>query len=128
MENELSVVMKDRKTNVLKEKSYAFALRTIKAFQYLVAEHKEYVLSKQLLRAGTSIGANVEEANQAESKSDFIHKLAIANKEAFETHYWLRLLRDSGILTMKQAESLLNECDELQRLLIAAIKTTRERQ
>ena len=86
------------------------------------------MLSKQLLRAGTSIGANVEEANQAESKSDFIHKLAIANKEAFETHYWLRLLRDSGILTMKQAESLLNECDELQRLLIAAIKTTRERQ
>jgi four helix bundle protein len=99
----------------------------IKACQYLIAEQKEYVLSKQLLRSGTSIGANIEEAYQAESKSDFIHKLAIANKEAFETHYWLRLLRDSGILTIRQAESLLNECDELQKMLVAAIRTSKSR-
>lgn len=99
----------------------------VKLFQYLAAEHKEYVLSKQVLRSGTSIGANIEEAYQGESKSDFIHKLAIANKKAFETHYWLRLLRDSSLLTPKQAESLLDECDELQRMLVAAIKTSKSR-
>ena len=113
------------KSNILKDKSYAFALRSIKLFQYLTAEHREYVLSKQLLRSGTSIGANIEEAFQGESRSDFIHKLSIANKEAFETHYWLRLLRDSEILTPKQAESLLHECDEIQRMLVAAIKTSK---
>ena len=115
------------KSNILKDKSYAFALRSIKLFQYLTAEQKEYVLSKQLLRSGTSIGANIEEAFQGESTSDFIHKLSIANKEAFETHYWLRLLRDSGMLTAKQAESLLAECDELQRMLVASIKTSKVR-
>lgn len=115
------------KNNVLKEKSDAFALRVVKLFQYLSVEHREYILSKQVLRSGTSIGANIEEAYQGESKSDFIHKLAIANKEAFETHYWLRLLRDSSILTPKLAESLLNECDQLQRMLVAAIKTSKLR-
>jgi four helix bundle protein len=115
------------RNNILKEKSYAFALRILKLFPYLAAEHKEYVLSKQVLRSGTSIGANIEEAYQGESKSDFIHKLAIANKEAFEKHYWLRLLRDSSILTKKQAESLLDECDEIQRILVAGIKTSKSR-
>jgi len=113
--------------NVLKDRSYEFALRIVKLSRYLVAEHKEYVLSKQTLRSGTSIGANVEEAFQGESKLDFIHKLSIANKEAFETNYWLRLLRDSNLLTAKQAESLLGECDELQRMLVAAIKTSKSR-
>jgi len=115
------------KTSILKDKSYAFAIRSVKLFQYLTAEHKEYVLSKQLLRSGTSIGANIEEAFQGESRSDFIHKLSIANKEAFETHYWLRLLRDSEILTKRQAESLLQECDEIQRMLVAAIKTSKSK-
>ena len=114
------------KKNVLKDKSYSFALRVVKLSQFLV-ELKEYVLAKQVLRSGTSIGANVEEAYQGESKMDFIHKLAIANKEAFETHYWLRLLRDSTLLTKSQAESMLTECDELQRMLIAAIKTSKSR-
>ena len=115
------------KTNILKNKSYAFALRVVKLSRYLTVDVREYVLSKQVLRSGTSIGANVEEAFQAESKLDFIHKLAIANKEAFETHYWLRLLRDSTLLTRTQAESMLSECDELQRMLIAAIKTSKSR-
>lgn len=97
----------------------------IKLFQYLSAEKKEFVLSKQILRSGTSIGANIEEAYQGESKSDFIHKLAIANKEAFETHYWLRLLRDSGYLEKKIADSLLFDCDELQRILVSSIKTAK---
>ena len=115
------------KTNVLKEKSYKFALRTVKLYQHLSVERKEYVLSKQVLRSGTSIGANVEEAYQGESKMDFIHKLSIANKEAFETHYWLRLVRDSVMLEAKIAESLMNDCDELQRMLVAAIKTSKSR-
>ena len=115
------------KKNILKDKSYLFALRIVKLARYLVLEFREYVLSKQMLRSGTSIGANVEEAFQGESKLDFIHKLSIANKEAFETHYWIRLLRDSDLLTKSQAESLLTDCDELQRMLIAAIKTSKRR-
>ncbi len=115
------------KKNILKDKSYLFALRVVKLSRYLVVELREYVLAKQILRSGTSIGANVEEAYQGESKLDFIHKLAIANKEAFETHYWLRLLRDSKLLTRSQTESLLADCDELQRMLIAAIKTSKSR-
>jgi four helix bundle protein len=115
------------KTNILKERSYAFALRVVKLCRYLVAEQKEFVLSKQVLRSGTSIGANIDEAYQGESKLDFIHKLAIANKEAFGTHYWLRLLRDSKMLTLKHVESVLGECDELQRMLVSAIKTAKAR-
>ncbi len=114
------------KESVLKEKSYQFALRVVKLYKYIVAEKKEYVLSKQVLRAGTSIGANVEEANQAQSKADFVHKLSISQKEAFETDYWLRLLRDSEYLTEAQANSLLTDCRELQKLLTASVKTAKE--
>jgi len=103
------------KDNILKTKSYKFALRMVKLFQYLSNDKKEFVLSKQVLRSGTSVGANIEEAYQGESKADFIHKLAIANKEAFETHYWLRLLRDSDLFESKIADSLLVDCDELQK-------------
>ncbi len=97
----------------------------IKLFQYLLNEKKEFVLSKQVLRSGSSVGANIEEAYQGESKADFIHKLAIANKEAFETHYWLRLLRDSDLLEAKIADSLLIDCDELQKILVSSIKTAK---
>ncbi len=114
------------KESILKEKSYQFALRTIKLYKYIIAEKKEYVLSKQILRSGTSIGANIEEANQAQSKADFVHKLSISQKEAFETDYWLRLLRDSEYLTEAQANSLLNDCRELQKLLTTSIKTAKE--
>lgn len=114
------------KESVLRDKSYQFALRIIKLYKYIVAEKKEYVLSKQILRSGTSIGANVEEANQAQSKSDFVHKLSIAQKEAFETDYWLRLLCDSEYLTKTQADSLLNDCREVQKLLTTSIKTAKE--
>lgn len=111
--------------DALREKSYAFALRIVKLNRYLVEEKKEFVLSKQVLRSGTSVGANIEEAKQGESKIDFIHKLSISNKEAFETHYWLRLLRDSELLVGKLANSLLNDCDELQKLLVSSIKTAK---
>ena len=83
------------------------------------------MLSKQVLRSGTSIGANIEEANHAQSKSDFIHKLSIAQKEAFETHYWIRLLRDSAYLKSDWAESLLSDCEEVQKLVTASIKTAK---
>lgn len=82
------------KSNILSEKSYKFALRMIKLYKFMIAEHKEFVLSKQILRCGTSVGANIEESIHAQSKTDFIHKLSIAQKEAAETNYWIRLLRE----------------------------------
>jgi four helix bundle protein len=113
------------KESVLREKSYQFALRIIKLYQFIISEKKEFVLSKQILRSGTSIGANVEEASQAQSKSDFVHKLSIAQKESFETDYWLRLLRDSNYLTETQADSMLNDCRELQKIITSSIKTVK---
>src|SRR5437868_9624112 len=98
------------KDSILREKSYQFALRIIKLYQFMAEERKEFVLSKQILRSGTSIGANIEESGHAQSKTDFIHKLSIAQKEAAETNYWIRLLRDSNFLTAKQAESVLADC------------------
>lgn len=91
----------DNKENVLKDKSYKFALRIVKFYKFLVYEKKEFVLSKQVLRSGTSIGANITEGNQAQSTADFIHKLSIALKESFETEYWLCLLRDSEYISEK---------------------------
>ncbi len=111
--------------NTLSNKSYAFARRAIKLYRHLVAEQKEYVLSKQILRCGTSVGANIAEANQAQSKADFISKLSIALKEAVETDYWLRLLRDEQFITISQAESMISDCSELIRILVASIKTAK---
>jgi len=110
--------------NALKQKSYSFALEIIKVCRELQTE-KEFILSKQLLRSGTAIGALVEEANQAESKADFIHKLSIANKEANETQYWIRLLIDSEVLDSAQGEVLLKQCTELIKILTASIKTSK---
>jgi four helix bundle protein len=111
--------------NVLRKKSYAFAIRSVKLYKFLADEHREYVLSKQALRSGTSIGANIAEGSQAQSKSDFIHKLSISLKEAFETQYWLELLRDCEYLKPDHAESMLTDCSELQRILTASIKTAK---
>lgn len=111
--------------SVLREKSYDFAKRFVKLYQFITAEKSEYVLSKQILRSGTSIGANVEEAGQGQSKADFVHKLSVAQKEAFETDYWIRLLRDTNYLTEKQADSLLNDCRELQKIITSSIKTVK---
>jgi len=90
-------------------------------------DKREFVLSKQLLRSGTSIGANIAEANQAQSKPDFIHKLSIAHKESFETEYWLMLLRDSNIIVSDEAGPLIESVCELQRMLTASIKTSKGR-
>ena len=111
--------------DIIRDKSYQFALRIVKLSRHLADDRKEFVLSRQILRSGTSIGANVEESKQAQSKVDFVHKLSIANKEAFETNYWLRLLRDSELVNPKLADSLLIDCEELQKILVASIKTAK---
>lgn len=110
---------------ITRQKSYAFALRIVKLYLFLSEEKKEYILSKQLLRCGTAIGAQVREAERAESKADFVHKLGIANKETGETDYWISLLRDSGLVEEKLANSFLADCEELQKLLVSSIKTAK---
>lgn len=114
------------KENVLKDKSYNFAIRCVKLYKYLAGEQKGFVLSKQILRSGTSIGANIEEANSGQSKNDFIAKLSISLKEAKETHYWLRLLYDCDYLNKNMFDSLLIDCNEIIALLTRIIKTARE--
>jgi four helix bundle protein len=109
----------------LREKSFAFALRVVKLTKHLREEQKEYVLSKQLLRSGTAVGALVREAEQAESRPDFIHKLAIALKEANETQYWLDLLHQSGYIEPGGYQSINQDCIELLKLLASIIKTTK---
>lgn len=113
--------------NVVAEKSYAFALRVVKMYKYLVEEQKEFTLSKQVLKSGTSIGANIEEGIGGQSPKDFIAKLSISYKEARETHYWLRLLRDSAYLDGKTATSMLNDCDELLRIIGTILKTMKNK-
>ena len=112
--------------NVVQEKSFAFAVAIVKAGRRLQLDSKEWVLSKQLIRAGTSIGANIEEAMAAQSKKDFLAKMSIALKEARETHYWLRVLRDSELATEMEAEPHLPACQELIPLLSSITLTSRE--
>jgi len=113
------------KENPIQQKSYAFSVRIVKACRYLQNEKKEYVLSKQLLRSGTSIGANVEEAIGGQSRKDFYAKMTIAYKEARESHYWIRLLTDTDYFTSKQGEELLNDCEELLKIITSIQKTTK---
>ncbi|APF18142.1 CHP02436-containing protein [Caldithrix abyssi DSM 13497] len=106
-----------KENNLIRNKSYQFALKIINIYKFLQEEKREFLLSKQLLRSGTSIGANIEEAIGGQSKKDFYAKLSIAYKESRETHYWIRLLRDSGYLNAETAKQLLEDCDELLRIL-----------
>ena len=112
--------------NIIVSKSKAFAIRIIRLYQYLCNEKKEYVLAKQVLRSGTSIGANVREAQQGQSKRDFISKMSIALKEANETEYWLELLNETDYLSKDIYESLYNDCNELNKLLISIIKSSKK--
>ncbi|MBR6044764.1 MAG: four helix bundle protein [Ruminococcus sp.] len=113
--------------NVIVEKSKHFAVRTVRLYQYLTNEKKEYVLSKQLLRSGTSIGANVHEAIRGQSKQDFRAKMNVALKEASETEYWLELLYETDYLTDKEYESINQDCAELNKLLITIVRTADEK-
>jgi four helix bundle protein len=114
-----------KKENVTYEKAYNFAIRVVKAYQYLVEEKREFILSKQFLRSGTSIGANVAEANGAISDADFSNKISIAYKECLETKYWLNLLKDTGYINEKMFESMFNDADEIAKILFSIIKKTR---
>ena len=111
--------------NVLRDKTFNFAIRIVNLYKYLCNDKKEFVLSKQLMRSGTSIGANVNEAQEAQSKNDFISKLSIALKEARESDYWLRLLKETDYLTAQEAKSVLDDLEELIKLLVSIIKSTK---
>ena len=111
--------------NAIEEKSFQFAVRVVKLCRYLCDEKKEFILSKQLLRAGTSIGANIAESQQAQSRPDFISKLCIALKEASETNYWLRLLRATDYLSETEYRTMIVQCKELERLLTSILKSAK---
>lgn len=113
------------KPNPLAAKSYVFALKIVKVYKELIAVKKEYVLSKQLLRSGTSIGANIAEANGAISTADFSAKISIAYKESLETKYWLNLLKDSEYLDEEKTNVLIQDADELSRIMFSILKSTR---
>ncbi len=110
----------------IQEKSFHFAVRIINLCKHLQSEKREYIIYKQLFRCGTSIGANVTEAQQAQSRADFISKLNIALKEASETDYWLRLLYETQYLSDDAFRSIISDCNELERLLISIVKTAKE--
>ena len=113
------------KENILRTKTFSFSIRVVNCYKFLIQEKKEFVLSKQLLRSGTSVGAMIRESEHSESKPDFIHKLNIALKEANETDYWLELLFKTEYLAEKEFSSLHNDCVELLKLLVSIIKTTK---
>jgi four helix bundle protein len=111
--------------NVVAIKSYAFAIRVVKLYKHLSQEKKEFVLSKQMLRSGTSIGALIKEAEHAQSKADFLNKMNVALKEANETEYWLMLMKDTEYLSETEFQSIKNDCSELLKLLISIVKSTK---
>ncbi|MDR3182679.1 MAG: four helix bundle protein [Planctomycetaceae bacterium] len=111
--------------NIIVTKSFDFAVRVVNLYRFLCKERKEFVLSKQILRSGTSIGANINEGTQGQSKKDFLTKMNIALKEAVETKYWLRLLIRTRFLSEKQGKSILVDCEELVKILHTIVKTTK---
>ena len=110
--------------NVIENKSFQFAIRIVRLYKFLCEEKKEYILSKQLLRAGTSIGANVTES-QAQSKPDFVSKISIALKEASETKYWIKLLGATKYLSENQTNSILDDCVEIEKILVTILKSAK---
>ena len=113
-----------KKENVVKDKSFAFAIRIVNLFK-LLRERKEFVLSKQLLRSGTAIGALVRESEQAQSRADFINKLSIALKEANETEYWILLLRRTDYISQMEFDSIVQDCRAIVRILISIVRTSK---
>ena len=112
--------------DVVESKSFNFAVRIINLYKYLTDKKSEYVLSKQLLRSGTSIGANVAEAEQAQSKPDFVSKMNIAIKETSETKYWIKLLQATDYLSKEESNSILDDCVELEKILVKIIKSSKQ--
>ncbi len=118
------VIEKKESGKKIKERSYEFALKIIKLVRLIPKDTAGYVLGRQLIRSGTSIGANVEESQGASSKKDFVNKINIAKKEARETKYWLNLIVDSEMMSTKQIKELIRECSELIKILTAIVKTS----
>ena len=116
-----------KKSSVLRDKSYAFAVRIVRLAQFLQRERKEFVLSKQILKSGTSIAALVREAEYAQSNADFISKFTISLKEANETDFWLSLLKDTEYIEVELYDSLFQDCNELISLLVSTIKTLKSK-
>lgn len=117
--------MINMRENILKAKTFIFSIRIVNCYKFLIQEKKEFVLSKQLLRSGTSVGAMVREAEHSESKSDFVHKMAIAQKEINESLYWLELLNATDYLSMDLFNSLNNDAVEIIKLITSSIKTAK---
>jgi four helix bundle protein len=115
------------KHSILQERSYAFALQVINISRNISDKKREYILTKQLIRSGTSIGANIQEASEAQSRKDFISKLSISLKESKETVYWLKLIRDSNLESRIIMEGAISECNQIMYLLIASIKTAKKK-
>ncbi|ATA72924.1 hypothetical protein CGC49_06320 [Capnocytophaga sp. H4358] len=115
------------KENIIKEKSFAFAIRIVKLYQYLQDSKKEFVLSKQLLRSGTSVGAMVREAEHSESTNDFVHKLSVAQKEINEVLYWLELLFATEYINKTEYESINNDAVEIIKIITKILKTTKKK-
>ena len=115
-----------KEENLIVEKSMAFAIRIVKLYQYLRQEKTEYVLSKQLLKSGTSVGANVREAVRAQTRNDFISKMNIALKEISESEYWLELLYKTDYINAREFESIHQDCKTITKLLMSIVKTTKE--
>ena len=111
--------------NIIETKSFDFAVRIVKLYKFLCEQKKEFTLSKQLLRSGTSIGANVAEAEQAQSKADFVAKINIALKEASETKYWIKFLSATDYLSINESNSILSDCVEIEKILVSIIKTSK---
>ena len=116
--------MKAKEENIIAAKSYAFSIRCVNLYRFLCEERNDYTIGKQLLRSGTSIGANVKEAIRGYTKADFTAKMSIALKEASESEYWFEILRDTNYISAQQAESMLNDCTEVIKILISIIKTS----
>lgn len=114
--------------SIVYKKAYKLAIRIVKAYQYLREDKKEFVLSKQMLRSGTSVGANLAEANGAISEAEFSSKISIAYKECLETKYWISLLKDTGYISSKAFESVYGETDEIAKMLFSILKKTRIKQ
>ena len=118
--------MKNKDENIVVAKSYAFAVRCVNLYKFLCEERHDFVIGKQLMRSGTSVGANVKEAIRGVSKADFTAKMSIALKEASESEFWIEILRDTDYITNSQAESMLADCQELLKLLMSIIKSSKQ--
>ena len=118
--------MKTKEDNIIATKSYAFAVRCVYLYKYLCDVKNDYTIGRQLMRSGTSIGANVKEATRGVSKADFTAKMSISLKEASESEFWIELLRDTDYITTEQAESMLADCQELLKLLMTIVKTSKQ--